>query len=154
MILELIDEAILAGARLERACEVIGVSARCLQRWRSPGHTEDGRRGPVTAPGNKLTAPERRQILDVANAPRYRDLSPKQIVPQLADAGIYLGSESTVYRILREEKMLARRASSRPPVTRPKAHVATGPGEVWSWDITYLPSVVRGDFYYLYLLID
>ena len=48
--------------------------------------------------------------------------------------------------------MLARRESSRPPVTRPEAYVAQGPGEVWSWDITYLPSVVRGSFFYLYLV--
>jgi len=152
--LELIDEATRAGARLERACEVAGISARCVQRWRRPGNEEDGRKGPLTAPGNKLTAEERQKILAVANAPEYRDLSPKQIVPQLADQGVFLASESTVYRILREAKMLARRESSRPPVTRPEAYVAQGPGEVWSWDITYVPSVVRGSFFYLYLVVD
>jgi transposase InsO family protein len=154
MILERIDDATRAGARLERACELAGVSARCVQRWRAPGNAEDRRNGPLTTPGNKLTAEERQKVLAVANAPRYRDLSPKQIVPQLADEGLYLASESTVYRILHEEKMLARRVSSRPPVTRPKAHVATGPGEVWSWDITYLASLVRGEFFYLYLVVD
>lgn len=152
--LELIDAATQAGARLERACEVAGISARCVQRWRAPGNEEDRRRGPLTTPGNKLSAKERQKVLNTANAPEYRDLSPKQIVPRLADAGIYLASESTVYRILREEKMLTRRETSRPPVARPKEHVATGPGEVWSWDITYLPSAVRGQFYYLYLVVD
>ena len=154
MMLQRIDEAVRAGARLERACELAGISARCVQRWRAPGNADDGRKGPLTTPGNKLSAKERRTVIDTANKPEYRDLSPQQIVPLLADRGIYLASESTVYRILREEKMLARRASSRPPVTRPKAHVATGPGRVWSWDITYLPSVVRGEFFYLYLVLD
>lgn len=154
MILALVDEAIRAGARLEHACEVVGISARCMQRWRASGQEEDRRRGPLTTPGNKLTAEEHRKVLALVNAPRYRDLSPKQIVPLLADEGIYVASESTIYRILREEKMLAHRSSSRPPVTRPKAQVATGPGEVWSWDITYLPAAVRGRFYYLYLTLD
>ncbi len=154
MMLERIDEAVRTGARLERACELAGISARCVQRWRAPGNEEDGRKGPLATPGNKLSPKERQAVLDAANAPDYRDLSPQQIVPLLADKGIYLASESTVYRILREEKMLARRASSRPPVARPKEHVAQGPNEVWSWDISYLPSVVRGEFFYLYMVID
>jgi len=154
LILALIDEAIRAGARLERACEVLGIRARCVQRWRTPGHEQDRRRGPLETPGNKLTAEERRKVLTLVNEPRYRDLSPKQIVPLLADEGIYVASESTIYRILREEKMLTHRSASRPPVNPPKAHVATGPGEVWSWDITYLPSTVRGRFFYLYLALD
>ncbi len=154
MILALLDEAIQAGARLERACRILGVSARCVQRWRAPGNEKDDRKGPLTVPGNKLNAKERQTVLDTANTPEFRDLSPQQIVPLLADKGIYLASESTVYRILREARMLARRESSRPPVARPKEHLAQGPNEVWSWDITYLPSVVRGQFYYLYLVLD
>lgn len=154
MILERIDEATRAGTRLEQACELAGISPRCVQRWRAPGNAQDRRKGPLSTPGNKLSEPERQTVIETANTPGYRDLSPQQIVPLLADKGIYLASESTVYRILREEKMLTRRESSRPPVTRPKAHVATGPDEVWSWDITYLPSVVRGEFFYLYLVLD
>ena len=94
-------------------------------------------------------------MLDAANRPEHRDLSPKQIVPRLADEGVYLASESTFYRILHEETRctIASRVARR-SVARPREHVATGPCEVWSWDITYLRSAVRGAFYYLYLVED
>lgn len=90
------------------------------------------------------------------NSPEYRDLSPKQIVPKLADQGTYLASESSFYRILRDERLLEHRQPSRPPrqLSRPKEHTATGPNQLWSWDITYLRSKLRGSFYYLYLVLD
>lgn len=94
-------------------------------------------------------------MLRTVNRPENRDLPPKQIVPKLADQGIYLASESTIYRILREEQQLHHRERSRPATGgRPKEHVATGPNQVYSWDITYLLSPVRGRFYYLYLVED
>lgn len=154
MIRALVAEAVRAGARLGRACEVVGVSARTLQRWALPGAEEDGREGPRRPPANKLEASERRKVVATVNAPEYRDLSPKQIVPHLADRGVYLASESTFYRVLHAEKLVAHRQRSRPPSPRPKEHVATGPNQVWSWDITYLPASVRGTFYYLYLIED
>jgi putative transposase len=94
-------------------------------------------------------------VLELSNRAEYRNLSPKQIVPKLADSGCYVASESTFYRVLRDEGQLAHRgrakvASSKPP----EAHVAAGPQEVWSWDITYLRSDVVGKFYYLYLHVD
>lgn len=92
----------------------------------------------------------------VANAPAYRDLSPSQIVPRLADEqGVYLASESTLYRLLRHERQLAHRERTRPPtVTRPLECIATGPNQMWSWDICWLPGPVRGTFFYLYLILD
>jgi transposase InsO family protein len=76
-------------------------------------------------------------------------------VPKLADQGIYLASESTFYRILKEHKMLTHRQASKPAVARrPKAHMATGPCQVWSWDITYLRTCVKGLFFYLYMVVD
>ena len=154
MILDLVAEAVRDGARQARACEVVGVDLRTLERWRLSGAEEDRRRGPRTEPGNKLTPAERARVIEVANAPEHRDLSPKQIVPRLADQGRYLASESTIYRILRQAKLLGHRQRSRPPVARPREHVATAPCQVWSWDITYLRSAVRGRFYYLYLVLD
>lgn len=155
MILERIDEAVESGARLAPACDVLGLSARTVQRWREQGGGEDRRDGPRQEPANKLTPAERRRLLEVVNSPEYRDLSPKQIVPRLADLGTYLGSESTVYRVLRDEGQMAHREPSRPASgRRPREWVASGPGEVWSWDITYLKSPVRGQFYYLYLITD
>lgn len=154
MILDLVAEAVRTGARREKACEVVGVDLRTIERWSKPGAEEDRRRGPRTQPANKLSPAERAEVVEVVNAPEHRDLSPKQIVPRLADEGRYLASESTLYRILREEGLLAHRERSRPPVARPREHVATAPCQVWSWDITYLRSAVRGRFYYLYLVLD
>ena len=134
MIFALIDEAIQAGARLGPAAEIMGLSARTIIRWRKKAGGEDGRKGPKTAP-NKLSEKERQKVLDAANSPEFRDLSPKQIVPKLADKGGYLASESTFYRVLRAHAMLAHHQSSKPAVSRrPEEHVATGPWQVWSWD--------------------
>lgn len=156
MILGLIDEAVAGGARQSRACDVIGLDPRTLQRWRAQDIGDDGRAGPRHPPQNKLSAKERARVLEIANAPRYRDLSPKQIVPILADEGIYIASESTFYRILREEKQLVHRAPSRLATKRhrPEEYIATGPNQVWSWDITYMRGPVRGAFFYLYVAVD
>jgi transposase InsO family protein len=154
VIRDLVDEAVLAGARVEHACEVVGVAARTLQRWARPGAEEDARQGPRRAPCNKLSDAERRRLVTTANTAEHRDLSPKQIVPKLADAGIYLASESTFYRVLRSEDLLAHRERSRPPSPRPREHVAAGPDQVWAWDITWLPAALRGAFHYLYLVED
>ena len=156
MILGLIDEAIAAGARQSKACEILGIDCRTLQRWRRKGIGEDGRAGPRTSPANKLSAKERDQIIEVVNSSEYRDLSPKQIVPKLADKGVYLASEATIYRLLHNANLQKNRESSRAPRRqhRPEELRATGPNQVWSWDITYLKSPVRGMFFYLYFVVD
>jgi transposase InsO family protein len=156
MILGLVDEAVVAGARQREAAKIIGLPPRTLQRWRGCGIGDDRRAGRCAAPANKLSADEEQVILDVVNAPAYRDLSPKQIVPILADKGSYLASESTVYRVLRRAKMLQHRQPCRAPQRRalPTTHVATASRQVWSWDITYLRSLIAGSFYYLYMVED
>ena len=107
------------------------------------------------APHNKLCEGEKEKILEVVNQPEYRDLSPNQIVPLLADKGKYLASESTIYRILRKEKQMKHRLKSKPAgFYKPKALKATGPNQIYSWDITYLMSSIKGKFYYLYLILD
>ena len=95
-------------------------------------------------------------MLDVCNSQEFASLPPSQIVPRLADQGRYLASESSFYRILRAADQQHRRGRSQPPrhVPVPTSHTATGPNQVWSWDITYLPSLVRGQYYYLYLIED
>lgn len=154
MIVDLIDKAIESGARLKKAATTMGISARTIIRWRQKGGGQDQRKGPLTVPANKLSEQERQQILDISNSAPFRDLSPKQIVPKLADQGVYMASESTFYRILKEHEMLTHRQASKPAVTRPKEHVATGPCQVWSWDITYLQTSVKGLFFYLYMVVD
>ena len=90
------------------------------------------------------------------NQPEFRDLSPKQIVPILADRGRYLASESTLYRLLRKREQQKHREPTRAPQKRhrPDELEATGPNQVWTWDITYLRSPIRGEFYYLYMVVD
>lgn len=155
MILELLDEAVAAGARLSRACAILGLSTRTVQRWRTRPGGEDGRHGPNTVPGNKLDEAERARILKVANSPEYRDLSPKQIVPRLADQGVYIASESSFYRVLRENDLLTHREPSQPRRHhKPNEYAAHGPCEVWTWDITYLRSAVQGMYFHLYLIVD
>ncbi len=154
MAIELIKEAVAAGARRWKACEILEITLRTLQRWESSGGG-DQRRGPSKGPENALSDAERALIFAVVNSKMFRDLSPAQIVPILADAEVYLASESTFYRILREEKLLAHRGRAQAPRRdRPVEYVATGPNQVWSWDITFLRSPVSGQFYYLYLVMD
>ena len=101
MIINLIDKAVESGARLKKAANIMGLSARTIIRWRKQSGGQDQRKGPLKAPANKLSEQERQQILDTANSAPFRDLSPKQIVPKLADQGVYLASESTFYRVLK-----------------------------------------------------
>lgn len=134
---------------------MLGIDSRTLQRWRRQDIGEDQRTGPKTPPANKLSDAEQQHILAVVNSPRFRDLSPKQIVPQLADDGIFLASESTIYRLLRLNAQLEHRGPARPAThRRPDELVASGPNQVWCWDITWLPSPIRGKFFYLYTIID
>jgi len=140
---------------MERACETVGLSVRTMQRWHKQAGGDDARMGPRTVPSNKLNPSERKRILDTVNSPEYKELSPKQIVPRLADQGKYIGSESSMYRILKEEDQLKHREPSQPARRhKPTEYVATGPCQVWSWDITYLRSSVRGTFFYLYMIMD
>lgn len=155
MILGWMAEARRDGARLAPACRELGLDTRTVQRWRRQGDGDDMRNGPKTTPSNKLGASEREELLRVANSPEFRNLSPKQIVPKLADQKKFIASESTFYRVLREEKQMAHRGRAAAPQTKPPAeHSASGPRQVWSWDITYLRSPVAGLFFYLYLFVD
>lgn len=155
MIIALVQKAIEAGARLNKAATVIGLSGRTLIRWCQQDGGEDQRNGPSAAPANKLSEKERQQVLQVANSVAFRDLSPKQIVPKLTDQGVFLASESTFYRVLKEHRMLTHRQASKPAVShRPQQHVAAGPCQVWSWDITWLKTSVKGLYFYLYMVLD
>jgi len=150
-----IDTGLSQGARLESLCAQLGISPRTVQRWRTPGAEEDRRAGPRTAPSNSLSAAERQRVLELANSEEYRNLSPKQMVPLLADSGVYVASEATVYRLLRKHQMLAHRGRARPRTPRPRpVLVAAAPNQVWTWDITYLRGPIRGTFLYLYLFVD
>jgi transposase InsO family protein len=152
----LIKEAQEAGARQSEACEIVGISAKTLQRWSQMDNEQDGRLEAKHKPANKLTEQERESMITLANSPEYADLSSCKMVPKLADNGIYIASESSFYRVLKAEKQLKHRQKSKPArqVKKPKALVATSPNQLYSWDITYLPTSVKGIFLYLYLVMD
>lgn len=155
--LQLIDETVANGARLARACGELGLSVRTCQRWRCGAELRsDGRpHAQRPTPANKLSESERVQVLNIANEPRFADLPPTQIVPRLADEGRYIASESSFYRILREARQLAHRSRARVAVHREAPRrCASAPNQLWCWDITYLPSGVRGQFFFLYLILD
>jgi transposase InsO family protein len=143
-----------SGARRAEACERVGLDPRTEQRWRKQDGGTDGRRGPNSTPANRLTDEEGAKVLATANTEEFRGLSPKQIVPTLADRGEYVASESSFYRVLRAHKQMTHRASSRAPQKAPQHRVIEAPNQVWSWDITYLKSPIRGQFYYLCLITD
>ena len=93
MILGLLDEATTAGARLSRACKVVGLTTRTVQRWREQGGGDDLRRGPNKTPGNKLSAEENEVVLEILKSKEFVDQSPRQIVPHLADRDKYFASD-------------------------------------------------------------
>ncbi len=146
------------GAGKGPACEEAGISLRTFQRWTCDDEIKEDQRPLAERPEpvNKLSDQEREEILASCNRDEFASLPPSQIVPRLADEGTYLASESSFYRVLKEENQLNHRgrAKARQKRQPPTTHVATAPKEVWSWDISYLPSVVRGQFFYLYLILD
>lgn len=155
--IDLIDEAVMNGAREIKACEVLNISQRTLFRWRSKNTPDEDQRPHATRPEpkNKLTKEEKERILEVANSPDYKSLPPSQIVPSLADKGEYIASESTMYKVLREHNMQHHRGLVKAPVKRPiSTHYADGPNQVWMWDITYMPAGIKGKYHYLYLILD
>ncbi len=155
--IELIDEARKNGARLEPACEIMGISERTYQRWVEQGPNSKDKRPSAKrkTPANKLSKEERTKVLETCNSDDFADLSPAQIVPKLADKGIYIASESTMYRILKEEKQNTKRTTTKKRNPRPiTTHIATAPNQVWSWDVTWLPGPVKGFYFKLYMIID
>jgi len=154
-----IFEAHEAGARLAPACEVAGVNVRTLQRWMNEADQIKADARPTAnrpVPVNALSAEEREEVLAIANEDRFAALSPAQIVPALADEGRYVASESTFHRVLRAEGQNTHRGRAKEPRPKrsPTTHVATSPTQVWCWDLTYLPTWVKGKWYYLYMILD
>ncbi len=148
-----------AGARLKLACETAGIDVRTLQRWKAFEGLVGGDGRPQAVrpvPGHALSEAERAQVLAVANEPRFASVPPARIVPMLADEGIYLASESTMSRVLREHGQNTHRGRAKAPkaVRPPTTHIATAVREVWCWDMTYLPAQVMGRWFHLYLILD
>ena len=144
------------GARQSAACMVLGLSERTFQRWTQEDtvKADDRKTAERAAPANKLTEAEY-HIVAVSNESRFQSLPPSQIVPTLLDEGRYIASVSSFYRVLKAEGQQHRRGRANASGGRkPTSYVATGPNQVWSWDITYLRSDIAGQYYYLYMVED
>lgn len=151
----LVQEAVDAGATRAASCSILELNVRTLERWRENPDLPDGRAGPLTPAVNSLTREEKEMIIEVSNSAPYADLCPWKIVAKLADSGRYLASESSFYRVLKSADLLNHRSKSKPMERKhPKDLLARNPNSVWSWDITYMKSPVKGMFYYLYLTMD
>lgn len=149
----------MSGARINPACNEADISLRTYRRWvnASGDICKDMRPSSIRPiPHNKLSDAEVAEILVVCNQKDYANLPPSQIVPRLADDGVYLASESTFYRVLKSHNQLHHRGRAKKPhkTNAPTTHIATAPKQLWSWDITYLASCTKGQFYYLYLFED
>jgi transposase InsO family protein len=154
-LVQIIDEASSEGARLHQACLTAGISYRSYLRWKT-GKVNDGRLGAEKQVPRKLSIEEAELFYQEANKPEYREQTPGQIVASLLEKGIYFGSERTLYRILKAKSALVNRTESRKPGRhrKPPELRASGPNQVWTWDITWLKTDVKGIFVYGYAVID
>ena len=141
----------LLGTRV--ACLAVGRSRATHYRHRRPARVTP--RAPRPAPPNKLSDAEVEAVLSALRSPRFVDCSPAQAYFTLLDEGIYLASESTYYRLLRQHgEVRERRAqATHPPKKKPEL-VAEGPNICWSWDITKLRGPKRGEYYDCYVVLD
>lgn len=150
------------GPAVEALAEHTGVKAACAllgrprgSHYRSRAPRPAGEPTPRPTPRNALTGAERAQVLQVLTCERFADKSVAQTWATLLDEGVYLCSQSTMHRILRDNDAAGerRRQATHPPRKRPEL-MATRAGQVWSWDITKLRGPVRGVYYDLYVVLD
>jgi putative transposase len=149
-------------AAFDELSPVVGVKPACVllgkstaSHYRSLQPPTYGPPRPRPTPPNALSDEERAHVLTVLHQPEHVDLAVTQVWARLLDAGVYLCSIATMYRILRDagENRERRRQRTHPAKTKPQLQ-ATGPNQCWSWDITRLQGPTRGVFYDLYVIID
>lgn len=136
------------------ACAVLMLPRASFYRWRASHDAEPSVRERIPS-SRALTAVERRDVLETLNSERFVDMAPAQVYAALLDEGRYLCSIRTMYRILEEEQMVRERRNQRrhPEYSKPEL-LATGPNELWSWDITKLKGPEKWTYYCLYVVLD
>ena len=153
-----VDLAVVTGIR--QACRLLGRSRATHYRYqRHAGTAVQGKdttlRTARRSPSNALSTAERERVVAVLHSPRFADKSPAQVWATLLDEGVYLCSESTMYRLLRQRgEVRERRRQARHPAKVKPELVAVAPNQVWSWDITKLAGPARGVYYDLYVMLD
>lgn len=150
-----VNTAIDNGILLKTMCKFIGISSRTIQRWKKSGLI-DKRSGALKYIPRKLTLEEEHKIIDISNSIEFRDNNPHEIVALLLEKGSYIASTSTFYRVLKKNNQINHRSNAKPKQKRskPPQKIATGPNQVWCWDITYLKTDVRGIYHYAYVITD
>jgi putative transposase len=139
---------------LRVACEALDVPLATAKRHLSPAKPKPPRKPRPPSP-RRLSDEERRAIVDVMHSERFIDQTPRQAFAELLEEGKYLGSVRTYYRVLAEQGETRERRDQRAPKSHPIPRlVATRPNEVWTWDITKLPTFEPGVFLNLYLVLD
>jgi putative transposase len=140
---------------VKRACQVLGVARCSLYRIRQAKIT-----GSVPLPDPSLSPrglhpDEKATVREVLNSPRFQDQAPREVYATLLDEGQYLCSWRTMYRILEEHQEVRERRDQlrHPQYTKPEL-LATGPNQLWSWDITKLLGPAKWTYYYLYNILD
>lgn len=134
-------------------CRALGVSRTSL--WRAMNPPEKQATKPARKPARALTEAEREAVLDVLHEERFVDMAPAEVWATLIDEGRYLCSMRTMYRILKSEGEVKERRSQRNGRAYQKPELlATGPNQVWSWDITKLKGPVKWSYFYLYVIMD
>ena len=160
-LLALLTEACEAGSWLCRACSQIGPSVRTMLRWQNPVAGDDG--DPVastkrvgTPPPNRPSDTVRQAPLALLNSEEFKDLAASQIVRRMADQVHLVASESMLYRLLRDAAQLAHRLTEGAPQprSRPRALEACRPANFYRRTIRYLPTGVRGSYFYPCLFVD
>lgn len=138
---------------VSRACAVLGVPRATLYRRRRPRPPGESRPRPPSP--RALSPAERQEVLEVLHSEWFWDVAPAEVVATLLDEGVYLASVRTMYRLLAErgESRERRDQLRHPHYPRPEL-LATGPNELWSWDITKLLGPQKWTYYYLYVILD
>jgi putative transposase len=136
---------------VSRACEVMGVPRSSFYR------AQQSQAEPKTRPTSSraLTPTERAHVRQVLNSERFVDQSPRQVYATLLDEGLYLCHWRTMYHILQEHQEVNERRNQRQHPPAPTPHLeATGPNQLWSWDITKLNGPAKRHLFYLYVILD
>ena len=159
-ILETIDEAKETGISITRTCKLLMVGRRRITRWREKMNNDQSlenlKPGP-REPVNRLLPEERMAVLEMAKKEEYADFSHRILAVTAWDLNLFFVSFSSVYRILRSENLIVMRGVQKQHNGRsipPARKELTGPNQRWCWDISYLPTLEKGIFLYLYLLLD
>ena len=143
-----------AAVGVAPVCQALAVPRASYYRWRHPQPEAEAPRPPRRVP-RALPPEERDQVLAILNDERFVDLPPAEVYATLLDEGTYVCSIRTMYRILHEEhEVRERRRQLRHPRAAAPELLATGPNQLWSWDITKLKGPAKWTYFYLYVILD